>query len=769
MKKTIIVLFFLFYVFSNGQSRINLNPDLSGDPWYLDNYRLPTNMNLVPDSKIKEVIREREMNKDTLPYKLSHMFSPHMRPVFVQSGGSCGSASQICYMFGYEINDYRNLEVTGTNLSRLYPSHYTFMTADEHSNQAQLGMTTGIPNAFFYGGTTYSNIYGMDVSGPEDYPDYGWMTGYGTWKNAMKNKLDYNEFIFIDSPEKLEYLKGWIYDHNGDLSFDEGGVAGTGLAISNADIVRIPQGMYAQYKYIMKDWGPNFDHAMTFVGWDDSVAYDFNGDGQITNNVDINNDGVVDMADWERGAIVTLNSWGNTWCNDGMVYIPYRVLKIHNESAEFYHIKKDYVPKLIAKIKMKYSQRKELKLIMGISSDTSAARPEKILFADHFTYQGRADVPMLGRWADNQIHDEPMEFELDFTDLTYGLDITHPYKVFLEVVTKRTGGAGTIYNISFIDYFSSDAGNEYNCVNSETAITDGHLYRFSTVLPGNSGLQPPENIYIPQNKLSVYYVDSQETTAENGRATNVLDGYITTIWHTKYSGGSDNPPHEIQFELTETYNISGFEYTPRRDGQSGAHGRIKDYAIFIGNSPDDWGTPVRSGTFVNTSRTRRIFFNSPVSGKYVRFIAFNEQNNNPWTTMAEFNLFQHYEPNAVDNGNSIVGEFNLEQNYPNPFFKSSGENPVTTIKYSIPSVIARSDKETMRLAESGGQSHNSDAKVQLTVYDILGQKVAILVNKRQSQGNYSVQLNAKNLPSGVYFYRLQVGNFSSTKKMILLK
>jgi hypothetical protein len=59
--------------------------------------------------------------------------------------------------------------------------------------------------------------------------------------------------------------------------------------------------------------------------------------------------------------------------------------------------------------------------------------------------------------------------------------------------------------------------------------------------------------------------------------------------------------------------------------------------------------------------------------------------------------------------------------------------------------------------------------VSLQVFNSLGQKVAVLVNKEQVPGNYTVQFNAKNLPSGVYFYTLRAGNFVATKKMILMK
>ncbi len=91
--------------------------------------------------------------------------------------------------------------------------------------------------------------------------------------------------------------------------------------------------------------------------------------------------------------------------------------------------------------------------------------------------------------------------------------------------------------------------------------------------------------------------------------------------------------------------------------------------------------------------------------------------------------------------------FSLSQNYPNPF------NPSTTVSYSIPSL---------------GNKH-SYSHVQLRVYDILGCEVATLINKEQSAGSYQVHFDAGELTSGIYFYRLQYGNFTQTKKMILLR
>ena len=110
----------------------------------------------------------------------------------------------------------------------------------------------------------------------------------------------------------------------------------------------------------------------------------------------------------------------------------------------------------------------------------------------------------------------------------------------------------------------------------------------------------------------------------------------------------------------------------------------------------------------------------------------------------------------VNDGNTING-YSLAQNYPNPF------NPTTKIKYSI----TTSPSFTLL-------SKERDVRVRLEVYDILGNEIATLVNEEQPAGKYEVEFNShsgedRNLPSGVYFYRLQAGSYTKTMKMLLLK
>ena len=96
---------------------------------------------------------------------------------------------------------------------------------------------------------------------------------------------------------------------------------------------------------------------------------------------------------------------------------------------------------------------------------------------------------------------------------------------------------------------------------------------------------------------------------------------------------------------------------------------------------------------------------------------------------------------GIEDEETLPTEFVLEQNYPNPF------NPSTKIKYSVPQM----------------------SNVVIKVYDVLGNEIETLVNEEKPAGTYELTWYAENLPSGVYFYRIQAGSFFETKKMILLK
>ena len=104
------------------------------------------------------------------------------------------------------------------------------------------------------------------------------------------------------------------------------------------------------------------------------------------------------------------------------------------------------------------------------------------------------------------------------------------------------------------------------------------------------------------------------------------------------------------------------------------------------------------------------------------------------------NLTASTQANAVESTGHL-NQFDLYQNYPNPF------NPSTTINYTIP----------------------ERSNVNLKVYDLTGREIATLVQEVQEAGGHSVNFNAEKLSSGVYFYKITAGQYSSVKKMILIK
>jgi hypothetical protein len=138
-------------------------------------------------------------------------------------------------------------------------------------------------------------------------------------------------------------------------------------------------------------------------------------------------------------------------------------------------------------------------------------------------------------------------------------------------------------------------------------------------------------------------------------------------------------------------------------------------------------TPTAAGSRIHTSN----WWNSPLNNDY--------QTTGGWgdailsSTLISVGVKQQ--------PTSVVSSYRLEQNYPNPF------NPSTEISFTL----AKSEK------------------VKLTVYNLLGEQVAVLVNGMRNAGPQAVTFNAKNLSSGIYFYKLEAGSTVLAKKMMLLK
>ncbi|MGK0365037.1 MAG: hypothetical protein ACI85O_002099 [Saprospiraceae bacterium] len=150
--------------------------------------------------------------------------------------------------------------------------------------------------------------------------------------------------------------------------------------------------------------------------------------------------------------------------------------------------------------------------------------------------------------------------------------------------------------------------------------------------PSLENCNNPANL--PKEIWELVYVDSEET-GQPGLATMSFDNNPETIWHTRWSTGSDPYPHEIQIDLGEVFDIYEFTYSPRQNGQNG---RIKDYELYFSEDLEDWGTLEISGEFENSAAPQKISFDTPKIGRYFKLVALSEVNDNAWTSVAEFDI-----------------------------------------------------------------------------------------------------------------------------------
>ena len=237
---------------------------------------------------------------------------------------------------------------------------------------------------------------------------------------------------------------------------------------------------------------------------------------------------------------------------------------------------------------------------------------------------------------------------------------------------------------------------------------------------------PPQNLVLRKNIIAS---SSEGAGLEGDKA---VDGNYGTRWSSQFS---DPQWLIIDFGTVQDFNqIKLFWET--------AFG--KEYIIQISDDAIGWMDLVHQTNGAGSIEKWDV----QASARYLRI--YGTKRGTEWG----YSLYEVevYNLTAVDvkeeTRNNLPTDFRLENNYPNPF------NPSTIITYAIPLL---------------GGARGGFIYVQLIVYDALGREVATLVNGEKEPGNYEVEFNAEKLSSGVYFYKLQSGNFIKTNKMLLLR
>ena len=131
----------------------------------------------------------------------------------------------------------------------------------------------------------------------------------------------------------------------------------------------------------------------------------------------------------------------------------------------------------------------------------------------------------------------------------------------------------------------------------------------------------------------VVHVDSAEPG--EGEKEHAIDGRPETFWHTRWSRASDPHPHEIQVDFGEVLPVVGFTQLPRQDM---ANGRIRQYECFLSLDGADWGEPVATGAFPNSSERQEVWFEEPCPARFIRLVARSEWSGQYYTSLAELNV-----------------------------------------------------------------------------------------------------------------------------------
>jgi len=401
-------------------------------------------------------VGEAAVDPERLPSRVDNSQRPEFPPVYRQEWNCCSQFGSAASVFTYEMNVLTGQKADDD--ANRFPAHFTWNMvngADNHGSEIihawEVAKRVGIPTAQTYGGVRLDQI-GL------------WPDGYDIWYDAMTHRVAGYRFTPTTTLAQLNEARGWLFDRNTPSDEDVDQVPGGLFAIDGrmTDIphVTIAQGEHAAGEDLWTRWGPReFGHVMACVGYDDEVGYDLNGDGQITNDIDINDDGNVTLADWERGAFIIVNSWGERWSGDGRIYLLYSAM-VDTDWERGHYLARvevtEHEPRMTLRLILACNDRTDLRLQVGIADDIDADQPDHTISPDAFngwpifggTHPGH--VPMAG--PDN---DKPIEVGIDLTELCEAIENSRDGQARIFLTLSRAEGSeatGELHEAALLVY-----------------------------------------------------------------------------------------------------------------------------------------------------------------------------------------------------------------------------------------------------------------------------------------------------------------------------
>ena len=314
-------------------------------------------------------------------------------------------------------------------------------------------------------------------------------------------------------------------------------------------------------------------------------------------------------------------------------------------------------------------------------------------------------------------------YGIDF--LTFGANGTDVVACGDGGIVYKLTDTGATFNWEQINIPTTERLNSIGTITSDLYIAAGENGKIFKTFDGGLSW---ENVSVSDPEADFNRLFLGVLVEEYGYGWLVGDNgkiYMTTdygnSWQPRESGTSEN-----FYDITFKNSLEGVV--------AGANGDVR--------YTSDGGFTWLEDTYFSGLTTRDIVSISGVDDNTASAITVNNFNGDSQSADTTFFLAVSSEPfTDVEDEVTFPSEFDLEQNFPNPF------NPSTSIQYAI----------------------SSRQFVTLKVYDVLGNEVATLANEEKDRGIYSVNFNASGLASGMYLYRIQAGSFIETKKMLMIK
>lgn len=347
--------------------------------------------------------------EDSLPAYIDNSINRWFPPVINQTGGSCAQASYIGYMFTYEINRLldRDASVPENRFAYLYTWNFVNEGIDQGSfglDGIRLALTNGIMPEHLFPAQSYAGAF-------------RWASGYDKYLEAMHYKAKRVQTLAVTSREGVENAKKWLAG-GGVMTFS--GHSGGWTITSYSG----PSG--TGYNRIITTLPTSGSHAMTIVGYDDSVEFTA-PDGETS-----------------TGAFIMCNTWGEYWCDRGRVYYPYWFfLSSRDQSDLSYEMATAEVevcePQVVFRVSVECDSRDDLAFKMGVADGRSKKTPMHDYTVSIANHAG-GDHPMQGSSQSGRI-----EFGFDFTPYVERMQGMSDPKFFLTVQRNKRGSQAATY------------------------------------------------------------------------------------------------------------------------------------------------------------------------------------------------------------------------------------------------------------------------------------------------------------------------------------